>query len=518
MKKIVIALSLLMVGAKLSAQEATSVVISEVCGGGTNRRDFVELYNPTFADIDISGWMVKYKSATGSQASSATTITFLPGSIIKSRGYFLVGFIGTQAGFVADAENTAIDMSSSTTGGGHAALCRPGTTGPAMWNNQIVVDLVGWGTGNAPEGTAAPFHPSLGGSLERKASATSSNATMAVGGTDADKGNGYDTNNNSADFIQKTVSNPQNSSSTLELPDYLTQFSNTYPNVSSIAAHSFNLNVNVDRSGKVYYVVLSDGVMAPSAAQVKSGTDGNDTPVAFSGFINVGSSNTTYSTSVTGLTENTDYDIYLVAENYYERLQASATKVEASTIGVLPVEFLDFKASLLPNRVKLDWSTATENNNDYFLVERSLDGISYKLLSTVKGSALSKSKRSYTAYDEQPIHGNLYYRLKQFDLDGKEKELADVSVDFKFAKAEVAQIYPNPTQGEFYVYLAQYPDHDFVLEVRDLLGKLVYSEDVKKSTAEHSYLLKPSKKLVAGQYIVSIKGSKLIAPMKLIVK
>lgn len=513
MKKILITLSLLIGSANLFAQQATSVVISEVCGIGT--RDFVELYNPTSADIDISGWMIKYKSSTGSVASG--NYTFASGKIVKSHGYFLIGLAGTTGTFVTDADGT-FDMSGSSTGGGHVALCRPGTTGLAVWQNQIVVDLVGWGTANMPEGTAAPSHPATGGSLERKAWATSTTATMATGGVDLISGNGYDTDNNSTDFVTRAVANPQNSTSTLEHPDYLTQFNSTYPNVSAVAVNSFDLNVNTDRNGKAYYVVLADGATVPTATQVKNGMNGSGTMASISGFINLTNANTTYSATINSLSASTDYDVYLVTGNEYGRLQASATKLEALTTSVLPVEFLAFKASALSNRVKLDWSTAKESNNDHFVVERSIDGTTYKLVNTVKGSLSSDSKRSYTTYDEQPVYGLLYYRLKQVDVDGKEKKLADVSVDFKLAKTGVAQIYPNPTQGEFHLYLDQSPDQDFVLEVRDLLGKLVYSEEIKKSAAEHSYLLKPSKKLAAGQYVVSVKGNKNIAPMKLIVK
>jgi|GEM_PF-6509605 len=513
MKKILITLCLLIGGAKLFAQEATSVVISEVCGSGT--RDFVELYNPTSADIDISGWMIKYKSATGTVATG--TLTFASGKSVKSHGYFLIGLAGTPGTFVPDAESS-MDISGSTIGGGHIALCKPGTTGSPVWQNQIIVDLVGWGTANMPDGTAAPFHPATGGSLERKASATSTSATMMTGGSDLTRGNGYDTDNNSTDFVGRSVNNPQNSTSPLEHPDYLAQFNSTYPNLSAIADHSFDLNVNANRNGKVYYVVLANNATAPSATQVKNGNGGNGAVAPISGFFSLTSANNTYSATISSLSVNTDYDIYVVTENEYGRLQASATKLEATTTGVLPVEFLGFKASALPNRVKLDWSTAKESNNDYFLVEKSIDGATYKMVNTVKGSLSSDSKRSYTTYDEQPTYGLLYYRLKQVDVDGKEKKLADISVDFKIATPGVVQIYPNPTQGEFHLYLNQNPDQDFVVEVRDLLGKLVYSEEIKKAATEHSYLIKPSKKLPAGQYIVSIKGNKNIAPMKLIVK
>ncbi|MEO6523487.1 MAG: lamin tail domain-containing protein, partial [Mucilaginibacter sp.] len=77
-----------------SAQTATHLVISEIYGAGGNtgavyNSDFIELYNPTSADVDISGWSVQYNSATGTGAFSGITV-FPTGSIVKAHGFFLV--------------------------------------------------------------------------------------------------------------------------------------------------------------------------------------------------------------------------------------------------------------------------------------------------------------------------------------------------------------------------------------------------------------------------------------------
>lgn len=82
----------------------------------------------------------------------------------------------------------------------------------------MAVDKVAWGSGNSPEGTAAPNHPAVGGSLERKALSTSTSATMAAGGADASFGNGWDSNNNSADFVTRAIRQPQNAQSPIEQP------------------------------------------------------------------------------------------------------------------------------------------------------------------------------------------------------------------------------------------------------------------------------------------------------------
>lgn len=78
------------------------------------------------------------------------------------------------------------------------------------------MDKLAWGTANSPEGTAGPSHPASGGSLERKAIASSTSTTMAVGGVDALRGNGVDTNNNSTDIVTRAVRQPQGSSTPTE--------------------------------------------------------------------------------------------------------------------------------------------------------------------------------------------------------------------------------------------------------------------------------------------------------------
>ncbi|RKG91658.1 lamin tail domain-containing protein [Corallococcus terminator] len=187
------------------------VVISEFSGGngsGTGATDeFVELYNPTNADVDLSGWQVSYKSATG--ASYSVIATLAAGKVLRAHGYFLLTGANFSGGIASDATYAA-DTSASTTAGGHIRLQR--LSGTVF----VDVDKLGYGTGNQPEGSAAPSHPAVGGSLERKAVSSSTSATMAVGGADASRGNGQDTDNNSVDFVVRAARQPQNSASPLE--------------------------------------------------------------------------------------------------------------------------------------------------------------------------------------------------------------------------------------------------------------------------------------------------------------
>ncbi|RKH61179.1 lamin tail domain-containing protein [Corallococcus llansteffanensis] len=189
------------------------VVISEFCGGngsGTAATDeFIELYNPTNSNVDLSNWQVSYKSATGTTWSS--TVTIPAGKVIRAHGYFLLAGANYSGGATAPADVPyTFDTSASTTTGGHVRIQR------LVSGTYVDVDKLGWGTGNSPEGTAGPAHPAVGGSLERKAVSTSTSATMAVGGTDAARGNAQDTDNNSVDFVTRAARQPQSSSSPLE--------------------------------------------------------------------------------------------------------------------------------------------------------------------------------------------------------------------------------------------------------------------------------------------------------------
>lgn len=111
-------------------------------------------------------------------------------------------------------------------------------------------------------------------------------------------------------------------------------------------------------------------------------------------------------------------------------------------ISSLPVEFIDFTAESSINGNLLNWSTASEKNNDYFTIERSIDGKNWELIKTVNGAGTTSEKSEYSFKDES-ISEITYYRLKQFDYDGTETELKVVSVNSKYA--EEISAFPNPS-------------------------------------------------------------------------
>jgi len=85
----------------------------------------------------------------------------------------------------------------------------------------------------------------------------------------------------------------------------------------------------------------------------------------------------------------------------------------------LPIELLSFTANCVEKKVQINWSTASETNNEYFTIEKSADALNWITLTTRKGAGNSYSYLSYSEEDKYPYDENTYYRLKQTDFDGK---------------------------------------------------------------------------------------------------
>lgn len=99
---------------------------------------------------------------------------------------------------------------------------------------------------------------------------------------------------------------------------------------------------------------------------------------------------------------------------------------------VLPIELLSFNAKKMWNdKVEVEWSTATETNNSYFVVERSKDAFKFEEVTHIKGAGNSLQQRNYMYVDNQPYSGTSYYRLRQVDFNGAEKSfpIAQVYID-----------------------------------------------------------------------------------------
>jgi hypothetical protein len=96
---------------------------------------------------------------------------------------------------------------------------------------------------------------------------------------------------------------------------------------------------------------------------------------------------------------------------------------------VLPIDLLYFKGYEYNSENILHWSTASEDNNDYFTIEKTKDGIDWRPIVTIEGAGNSTNQLHYSFVDEDVESIINYYRLKQTDYDGKFKYSDIISID-----------------------------------------------------------------------------------------
>ncbi|MFK7946945.1 MAG: T9SS type A sorting domain-containing protein [Saprospiraceae bacterium] len=110
---------------------------------------------------------------------------------------------------------------------------------------------------------------------------------------------------------------------------------------------------------------------------------------------------------------------------------------------VLPVELTAFEGFAQKNSVFLNWSTATEENNEGFYVERSENGENWETIDFVAGNGTTFETQYYQYKDRNPYNGENYYRLKQIDFDGKFEYSNIITIENKHQSTNI-KLFPNP--------------------------------------------------------------------------
>jgi len=171
----------------------------------------------------------------------------------------------------------------------------------------------------------------------------------------------------------------------------------------------------------------------------------------------------------------------LVADGYAERLGWSSF----SQYGIgyketpLPVELLIFSAEYDGTLVNLNWITASEVNNDYFLVQKSQDVNNFtnigKVL-TLAPNGNSSYLINYSLKDPAVNSGTYYYRLQQFDLDGHfvYSNIASIVI----GESGIFSVTPNPAVSEIDIKYFCFHDNSPELKILDERGRIVYSKSI----------------------------------------
>jgi hypothetical protein len=118
----------------------------------------------------------------------------------------------------------------------------------------------------------------------------------------------------------------------------------------------------------------------------------------------------------------------------------------------VPVSWLAFNITAQAGANTLNWSTASELNNDFFTIERSSNGVDFDILDYVSGAGTTTDITKYSYVDASPLAGNNYYRVKQTDYDGSFDYTETKHINLN-ANSDKVVIYPNPAKNEVFVSL-----------------------------------------------------------------
>lgn len=193
---------------------------------------------------------------------------------------------------------------------------------------------------------------------------------------------------------------------------------------------------------------------------------------------------------------------------------SSNAGIFSSTANPLPIELVSFDGIVVSSMVQLNWVTATEINNDYFLVERSNDAINFNEVGIVKANNTLQTS-TYQLYDKQPYNGIGYYRLKQVDFNGSYTYSSIIAI--KVNNDLAFSLYPNPITllQSLVISIDKNYGSNVDVCIYDATGKRVHFQSVDLRNKLEVVI--DNLNLAAGIYIVRLSNDNLNATQKLIV-
>jgi hypothetical protein len=178
-----------------------------------------------------------------------------------------------------------------------------------------------------------------------------------------------------------------------------------------------------------------------------------------------------------------------------------------STITVLdnapmPVELMSFEVQCLDKSNNITWITASEKNSKNFILERSFDGLNWQQIYETEAAGNSQDEIVYS-FEDARINGSIcYYRLNQYDIDGKSKQYGPISSNCKtnFVKPT---LFPNPCNGDFYVSIFSEGNNNIEVKLLNLSGVLL--EEQTFSLSDETRMIHFSNlNIPSGIYLVDV--------------
>lgn len=174
----------------------------------------------------------------------------------------------------------------------------------------------------------------------------------------------------------------------------------------------------------------------------------------------------------------------------------------------LPVIWNDFSGASENNAVDLTWSTAQETNTDYYSVQRSEDGLLFEEIGSLIAAGNASGLTSYAFSDDQPVQGKGFYKITQYDIDGRftSTEVIQIASDLEL-DLNWTHVGPNPATDHTQLGFSVPENLNLTLQVFDLGGRMVYQEGIEAQRGSNSHTLDMNG-MSSGMFIVRLSHPK----------
>ncbi len=144
-----------------------------------------------------------------------------------------------------------------------------------------------------------------------------------------------------------------------------------------------------------------------------------------------------------------------------------------------PIELIRFEGEVQTTGNLLEWSTASEFNNEYFVLERSVDGIDFETVAMVESKGEGTRLQDYEWFDKYVVSGVSYYRLQQVDYDGQFTYSDIIALERGEVELGFTSIAPIPVIDRVSVSFTTGQSTTITMNMYDLLGKLIMTRVVE---------------------------------------
>ncbi|MGB0840034.1 MAG: T9SS type A sorting domain-containing protein, partial [Chitinophagales bacterium] len=171
----------------------------------------------------------------------------------------------------------------------------------------------------------------------------------------------------------------------------------------------------------------------------------------------------------------------------------------------VPIELIDFVGEVQREGNMLEWFTATELNNNYYTLQRSIDGINFETITTVDAAGTTTNTSSYDYLDRNAPAGLSYYRLLQTDFDGTTTDAGLVKLTRTgITGLAINFVGPIPAKETVSVTFDTDEDEVVTLQIFNMAGQAVYTQTIDAQNGLNTMSIELGNQFSAGVYLIQL--------------